>query len=162
MLLTFGYSRIEVVNLNTLESGSRFSFIGADDVPGIAPEALYGGALGGVLLRPGAQGARRAGIPENILSLTGTYDFGNGFAVSASVVDADSVHAGFSGSVTLPAYTLVNVGMVFETERWSFSATLKNATDERYFRSNFPNLFGGVIVLPELPRHMQARLRYRW
>ncbi|MDE0693147.1 MAG: TonB-dependent receptor [Gammaproteobacteria bacterium] len=162
MLLTLGYSRIEVVNLNTLESGSRFSFIGADDVPGIAPEALYGGALGGVLVRPGAQGARRAGIPENILSLTGTYDFGNGLAVSASVVDADSVHASFSGSVTLPAYTLVNIGMVFETERWSFGATLKNATDERYFRSNFPNLFGGVIVLPELPRHIQARLRYRW
>ncbi len=162
MLLTLGYSRIEVVNLNTLESGSRFSFIGADDVPGIAPEALYGGALGGVLIRPGAQGARRAGIPENILSLTGTYDFGNGLAVSASVVDADSVPAGFSGSVTLPAYTLVNIGMVFETDRWSFGATLKNATDERYFRSNFPNLFGGVIVLPELPRHVQARLRYRW
>ncbi len=162
MLLTLGYSRIEVVNLNTLENGSRFSFIGADDVPGIAPEALYGGALGGILVRPGTQGARRAGIPENILSLTGTYDFGNGFAVSASVVDADSVHAGFSGSITLPAYTLVNIGMVYETERWSFSATLKNATDERYFRSNFPNLFGGVIVLPELPRHVQARLRYRW
>ena len=162
MLLTLGYSRIQVVNLNTLESGSRFSFIGADDVPGIAPEALYGGALGGVLVRPGAQGARRAGIPENILALTGTYDFGNGLAVSASVVDADAVHAGFSGSVTLPAYTLVNIGMVYQTERWSFGATLKNATDERYFRSNFPNLFGGVIVLPELPRHVQARLRYRW
>ena len=162
MLLTLGYSRIEVVNLNTLESGSRFSFIGADDVPGIAPEALYGGALGGVIVRPGAHGARRAGIPENILSLTGTYDFGNGFAVSASVVDADSVHAGFSGTITLPAYTLVNIGMVYETELWSLSATLKNATDERYFRSNFPNLFGGVIVLPELPRHIQARLRYRW
>ena len=162
LLLTLGYSRIEVVNLNTLESGSRFSFIGADDVPGIAAEALYGGALGGVLVRPGAEGARRAGIPENILALTGTYDFGNGFAVSASVIDADSVHSGFSGSVTLPAYTLVNLGMVFETERWSFSATLKNATDERYFRANFPNLFGGVIVLPELLRHVQARLRYRW
>ena len=162
LLLTLGYSRIEVVNLNTLESGSRFSFIGADDVPGIAPEALYGGALGGVVVRPGAQGARRAGIPENIVSLTGTYDFGNGFAVSASVIDADSVQSGFSGSVTLPAYTLVNIGMVFETERWSLSATLKNATDERYFRANFPNLFGGVIVLPELPRHVQARLRYRW
>ena len=162
LLVTLGYSRIEVVNLNTLESGSRFSFIGADDVPGIAPEALYGGALAGAVVRPGVQGARRAGIPENILSLTGTYDFGNGFAVSASVIDADSVLSGFSGSVRLPAYTLVNVGMVFETERWSFSATLKNATDERYFRANFPNLFGGVIVLPELPRHVQARLRYRW
>ena len=162
LLLTFGYSRIEVVNLNTLEAGSRFSFIGADDVPGIPPEALYGGALGGVLIRPGEAGARRAGIPENILSLTATYDFGNGLAASVSVVDADAVHSGFSGAITLPAYTLVNLGLVFEQDRFSFGATLKNATNERYFRANFPNLFGGVIVLPELPRHLQARLRYRW
>ena len=162
LLLTLGYSRIEVVNLNTLQAGSRFSFIGADDVPGVAPEALYGGTLGGVLVRPGEAGARRAGIPENILSLTATYDFGNGLAASASVVDADAVPSGFSGSITLPAYTLVNIGLVFERDRFSFGATLKNATNERYFRANFPNLFGGVIVLPELPRHIQARLRYRW
>ena len=29
-------------------------------------------------------------------------------------------------------------------------------------RANFPNLFGGVIVLPELPRYYQARIQYRW
>ncbi len=162
LVMTVGYSNIEVVNLNTEETGSRFSFIGADDIPGIAPEVFYGGALGGVLVRPGAQGARRAGIPENIWSLTGTYDFGNGFAVSASAVDADAVHSSFSNSITLPGYMLLNAGAVFETEHWVVSATVKNLTDERYFRSNFPNLFGGVVVLPELPRHFQARVRYRW
>ena len=162
LVMTLGYSNIEVVNLNTEETGSRFSFIGADDIPGIAPETFYGGALGGILVRPGAQGARRAGIPENIWALTGTYDFGNGFAVSASAVDAQAVHSSFSNSVTLPGYMLLNVGAVFETDHWTFGATLKNLTDERYFRSNFPNLFGGVIVLPELPRHFQARIRYRW
>ena len=162
LVMTLGYSNIEVVNLNTEETGSRFSFIGADDIPGVAPEVFYGGALGGVLIRPGPQGARRAGIPEDIWSLTGTYDFGNGFAVSASAVDADAVHSGFSNSITLPRYTLLNVGAVFETEHWTISATVKNLTDERYFRSNFPNLFGGVVVLPELPRHFQARVRYRW
>ena len=162
LVMTLGYSNIEVVNLNTAETGSRFSFIGADDIPGIAPETFYGGALGGILVRPGAQGARRAGIPENIWALTGTYDFGNGFAVSASAIDAQAVHSGFSNSITLPDYMLLNVGAVFETEHWAFSATLKNLTDARYFRSNFPNLFGGVIVLPELPRHFQARIRYRW
>ena len=162
LVMTLGYSNIEVVNLNTQETGSRFSFIGADDIPGIAPEVFYGGALGGVLVRPGAQGARRAGIPENIWSLTGTYDFRNGFAVSASAVDADAVHSSFSNSITLPGYMLLNAGAVFETEHWVVSATVKNLTDERYFRSNFPNLFGGVVVLPELPRHFQARVRYRW
>ena len=79
LLFTLGYSDMEVVNLNTLEAGSRFSFIGsADDIPGVAPEAIYGGTLGGAVIRPGRQGARRAGMPRNIASLTATYDFGNG------------------------------------------------------------------------------------
>ena len=162
LLATFGYSDIEVVNLNTLEAGQRFSFIGADDVPGIPPEALYGGALAGSVVRTGAKGARRAGIPEQIWSVTATYDFGGGLAASASVVDVAATPSGFSGSVVLPAYTLFNAGLVFEAGNWVVSATAKNLTDERYFRANFPNLFGGVIVLPELPRHFAARIQYRW
>ena len=162
LLLTLGYSDMEVVNLNTLERGGRFSFIGADDIPGVAPETFYGGALSGIVLRAGERGARRAGVPRNIASLTATYDFGNGVAVSGSAVDVDAVHSGFSNSVTLPAYTLVNAGLVVEMGRWTITAAAKNLTDERYFRANFPNLFGGVIVLPELPRHYQARMQYRW
>ena len=162
MLVTLGYSRIEVVNLNTLQAGERFSFIGADDVPGIPPESFYGGGLIGSVVRPGTQGARRAGIPEKIWSITGTYNFGRGFAASASVVDVTATPSGFSGSVVLPAYTLVNAGLVFESGNWVASATAKNLTDERYFRANFPNLFGGVVVLPELPRHFAARLQYQW
>ena len=53
LLLTLGYSDMEVVNLNTLEEGGRFSFIGADDIPGIAPETIYGGGLAGAVIRPG-------------------------------------------------------------------------------------------------------------
>ena len=162
VLVTFGQSRIEVVNLNTLESGARFSFIGADDVPGIPAAALYGGTLGGEVIRPGERGARRAGMPETIYSLTGTYDFGNGLAVTGSVVDVAEAHSGYSNSVLLPAYTLVNVGLGYERDAFSFSVIAKNVTDERYFRSNFPNLFGGVVVLPELPAHYVARIKYNW
>ena len=74
----------------------------------------------------------------------------------------DAVHSGFSNSVTLPGYTPVNAGLVVERGDWTFTAAAKNLTDERYFRANFPNLFGGVIVLPELPRYYQARIQYRW
>ena len=162
LLLTAGYSDMEVVNLNTLRAGGRFSYIGADDIPGVAPETFYGGALGGTVLRPGRDGARRAGMPRRIRSVTGTYDFGNGLAVSASAVGVDAAPSGFSNAVTLPAYTLVNAGLVFETGRWSATLAARNVTDERYFRANFPNLYGGVNVLPELPRHFQARLQFRW
>ena len=150
------------MNLNTLDSGSRFSFIGADDVPGIPPAALYGGALGGDVIRPGERGARRAVMPEIIYSLTGTYDFGNGLAATGSIVDVAESHSGYSNSVLLPAYTLVNVGLGYERDAWAVSFTAKNVTDERYLRSNFPNLFGGVVVLPELPAHYVARIQYNW
>ena len=162
LVLTLGYSRIEVVNLNTLNAGGRFSFIGADDIPGVPPAAFYGGALGGSIVKPGREGARRAGIPETIVSATATYDFGRGLAVSASAVDVAAVHSGFSNSVRLPDYTLINAGIVLERGRWRFTATGKNLTNERYFRANFPNLFGGAIVLPELPRHVVGRLSYQW
>jgi len=162
LLVTFGYSDIEVINLNTLQTGSRFSFIGSDDMPSIAPETFYGGTLGGEVIRPGKDGALRAGMPENIYTATATYDFGNGMLVSGSIVDVDSVYASFSNSVKLPGYTLFNLSLGYETENWLFSVTGKNLTDEEYFRSNFPNLFGGTIVLPELPRHYQARIAYRF
>lgn len=161
LLVTFGYSKIEVENLNTQNDGFRFSFIGADDLPGIAPELLYGGALvGNVSAAP--SGGRRAGMPEDIYTMTATYKFGNGVAISGSIVDVESVPAGFSNIVTLPDYTLFNLSLGYETENWLFSVTGKNLTDEEYFRSNFPNLFGGAIVLPELPRHFQARAQYRF
>ncbi len=161
LLLTFGYSNIEVTNLNTEEAGFRFSFIGCDDLPNIPCHLLYGGTLGGFVANT-ASGSKRAGMPENIYTMTGRYDFGNGWAVNGSIIDVDSVDSGYSGAVQLPAYTLVNLGFSYETEDWLFSVSGKNLTDEDYFRSNFPNLFGGVIVLPELPRHYNARIQYKF
>ena len=58
------------------------------------------------------------------------------------------------------SYTLVNLGFNYQMDQWHLGFNLKNVTDEEYFRSNFPNLFGGTIVLPELPRHFAATLQY--
>ena len=76
------------------------------------------------------------------------------------MADVDSVPSGFSNSVMLPAYTLFNVSAGWESDRWSVVLTGKNLTDELYFRSNFPNLFGSNIVLPELPRHFLGKIQY--
>ncbi len=66
LLLTAGYSKIEVVNLNTLENGGRFSFLGAGDLLGVDPRLLYGGAPGGFVGAANEDSSRKAGIPENI------------------------------------------------------------------------------------------------
>ncbi len=161
LLLTFGYSHVEVTNISTQEDGYRFSFLGAEDLPLIPPELQFGGQIiSFVDARP--SDARRAGMPEDIVSFTGTYDFNNGLAVNASVIIVEETYSGFSNSVELPDYTLVNLGVSYETQDWLFSVSGKNLTDEEYFRSNFPNLFGGTIVLPELPRHYVARMQYKF
>ncbi|MEM1439136.1 MAG: TonB-dependent receptor plug domain-containing protein [Pseudomonadota bacterium] len=162
LILTAGYSRIEVVNLNTLENGGRFSFYGAGDLPQIDPTLIFGGVVIGNPPATTEDDARKAGVPENIFSFTGTYLFDNGFSVNASIIDVEEVFSGFSQAVELPAYTLVNAGVRYEGEQWAISVTGKNLTDERYFRANFPNLFGSQIVLPELPRHYQASLSFRF
>ena len=160
LLMTAGWSNTEVVNINTLDTGYRFSFIGADDLPNVPAEALYGGTLGGNVYRPGRSGAVRAGMPENVYSVTGTYDFNERFAGHFSVIHAEETNSGFSGQVELPDYTLLNVGVLYHGDQWMLGVNIKNVTDEEYFRSNFPNLFGGTIVLPELPRHYSATLQY--
>jgi iron complex outermembrane receptor protein len=74
----------------------------------------------------------------------------------------DSVWSGYSKSVKLPSYTLVNAGLRYEAGNWSTGLTVKNITDERYFRSNFPDLFGSSVVLPEMPRTFLVSVDYKF
>jgi len=39
---------------------------------------------------------------------------------------------------------------------------VKNATNEKYFRANFTELFGSTIALPEKPRSFQATVSYKF
>ena len=162
LLVTAGWGFIEVENLDAQANDHRrFSFLGAGDLPNLSDPALaYGGTLGG--LPKSRDNSRRAGIPENIYTLTATYTLDWGLSLTGSIVDVDSAPSGFSQSVTLPAYTLVNAGITYETSTWLVQVNGKNLTDERYFRSNFPNLFGSAIALPELPRNYQARVAWKF
>jgi len=158
LVLTAGWTNVEVTNLTAQENGNAtFSFFGAEDLPQIDPALIYGGAVIGFPVSPDA---RREGIPENIYTLTGTYAFANGLALNASVIKVDETFSGFSRAVKLPDYTLINAGVTWEVNQWTLSLTGKNLSDERYFRANFPDLFGSQIVLPELPRNFVARVSY--
>jgi len=159
LVVTAGWTNMEVIIVEAEENGGQFGFFGADDMPQIDPALVFGGQVIGI---PTSPDGRRAGIPENIYTLTGTYSFTDALAVSASLIDVDSTFSGSSGAVDLPAYTLLNAGLVYETDSWRFQLNAKNITDERYFRSNFPDLFGSQIVLPELPRNFQARVAYKF
>ena len=158
-----GFTNMKVYNVTAAEEGNQFGFFGIGDLPSVTdPSLLYGGAVIGLNLVDGKEGSRKAGIPENIYTLNATYDFQNGYAVNANLIKADETFSSFSQAITLPSYTLVNLGVFYEADDWTASFNIKNATDERYFRANFPDLFGAQIVLPELPRHFQAKFSYKF
>jgi iron complex outermembrane recepter protein len=163
LFITGAYTNTNVYNLTALESGTLFSFFGIEDLVNVTNPALYlGGQPIGLVPIPNKEASRRAGIPKNLFSLTGTYKFDNGLAFNASVVQVASVFSGQSQVVKLPSYTLVDLGASYETDKWLFRVVVKNATNEKYFRANFTELFGSTIVLPERPRSVQLTAKYKF
>ena len=126
------------------------------------PYLYLGGQPIGLVPINSKSDSKRAGIPENMFSATATYAFDFGLALSASAVHVDSVYSGQSQAVKLPAYTTVDLGASFETGPFLFRLVVKNATNEKYFRANFTELFGSTIVLPERPRSFQASAVYKF
>jgi len=163
--LTAAYTNLKVYNLSAAKAGSQFSFAGAADLAGANPALAYGGVVPSVVLFSGDEASRKAGIPENVTSLyalfsaTGALD---GLTGSIGVTNVDSVWSGFSKTVKLPSYTLLNASVYYETKSWKVGLQGKNLTDERYFRSNFPDLFGSSVVLPELPRNFLMSAAYKF
>ena len=163
--LTAAYTNLKVYNLSAEQAGSQFSFAGAADLNGANPALAYGGVVPSIVLVNDREASRKAGIPENVLSLyalfsaSGVFD---GLTGTIGMTDVDSVYSGFSKSVKLPSYTLVNASVYYETRSWKLGLQGKNLTDERYFRSNFPDLFGSSVVLPELPRNYLMSASYKF
>ncbi|MEA3390114.1 TonB-dependent siderophore receptor [Sphingobium sp. CCH11-B1] len=163
LLITGAYTHTNVYNLTALESGTLFSFFGIEDLVNVTNPYLYlGGQPIGLVPINSKSDSKRAGIPENMFSATATYAFDFGLALSASAVHVDSVYSGQSQAVKLPAYTTVDLGASFETGPFLFRLVVKNATNEKYFRANFTELFGSTIVLPERPRSFQASAVYKF
>jgi len=166
---TGAYTQLKVYNIGAIESGLQFGFAGAADILGVNPALMYGGVtnIGGFAGTPvtSREAGRKAGIPENVLSVYALFSFDgmfDGLTGSVGITDVDSVWSGFSKTVKLPSYTLLNASLYYETKSWKVGLQGKNLTDERYFRSNFPDLFGSSVVLPELPRNYLVSAAYKF
>jgi iron complex outermembrane receptor protein len=163
LTVTSAYSNLKIYNLGP-SADSQFSFMGAEDLiaEGIDPADVYGGTLGWSIATPDH---RKAGIPENIYSLNLLFGFSqwvNGLSGTLSGTHVDAVYSGYSKAVKLPSYTLINAGVRYARGKWAVGLQSKNLTDERYFRSNFPDLFGSSVVLPEVGRTFLVTADYKF
>jgi iron complex outermembrane receptor protein len=165
LTITGAFTSMAVYNLSQSTNGEQFSFVGAGDLQGVNPGLMYGGTVGAVFPVSTTGGTLKAGLPKTLYSINflGSFDpWVHGLSGSVAVTHSSKVFSGFSESITLPQYTLVNAGLRFEHGKWAVNAQIKNLTDARYFRSNFPDLFGSSVVLPELPRNYLLSGAYKF
>src|SRR5882757_4604034 len=159
------YTQNKIINLTALRDGQQFWFFGAADIPGMTPANLAGGVVLGDVPVPNEDAARKAGIPQTVYSLNAIMTLDKwlpGVTTSIGFTHVSAVYSGFARNIKLPAYTLVNTGIHYEKGHWKAGLQVKNLTNERYFRSNFPDLYGDNIVLPELPRNYLLSLAYKF
>ncbi len=170
LAITGAYTHLTVENLTAQQDGFQFGFAGASDLPaGVDPSLIFGGVINGLTFTgPGTvnPSARKAGIPEDLFSINFIYNFSEGLLKGLTstfgVTHVSSTFSGFSRAVELPEYTLLNIGLNYETRHWKLGIQGKNLTNERYYRSNFPDLFGSSVVLPERPVNWLATVAYRF
>ena len=169
LAVTGAYTHINVYNLSALQNGFQFGFAGASDLPaGVDPSQIFGGVINGLTFvgTGNNTAAKKAGIPEDLVSVNFIYNFSEGFlkglTSTLGVTHVSSTFSGFSQAVELPSYTLLNLGLNYETKHWKLGLQGKNLTNEKYYRANFPDLFGSSVVLPSLPINWLATVAYRF
>ncbi len=165
LLLTAAYTRTKVVNLSFLNGGGAFFYYyGADLLAanGVDPTLLLGAAPSGLVALTDKSMAERPGIPRNLYSGTASYSFDNGISLTASAYHVPKQWADYPHTLRLPSYTIVDLGVTYDTEHWMFQVNVKNALNERYFRANFVELYASQNIKPELPRSWQATVKYKF
>jgi len=165
LLMTANYTYIDVVNQAALDGGlsglGYFNYFGIGDLVNAATPSLYlgGSEIGDVYPMTNAQ-ARRPGIPHDVVSATATYAFDNGIAINGDLSHVGSTYSSYTQKVKLPSYWLLNLGASFKTGPWQLRVVVKNVNNARYFRAGGQDLFGADIALPQVPRNVQATIKY--
>ena len=164
LTVTSAYTNLKIVNLGL--PGYQGVDLGAGDYQklGIDPALTFGGEVFS-FYPTSTMNPRKAGIPQQVYGLNflaSADPWVPGLSGTVAVQHVSSVPSGFTQVVTLPDYTLLNLGLRYEIGHWAINATVKNATDKQYFRSNFPDLFGSSVVLPELPRNYGLSGSYKF
>jgi len=90
-----------------------------------------------------------SGLPEHQFNALFSYNFDNGFGLTANTVVTGEINNNVSGSVVIPVQYTIDVGASYKYKTWDFRAQVLNATDEENWSP--PNAVygnGSILALP--------------
>ncbi|MCC6855858.1 MAG: TonB-dependent receptor [Microbacteriaceae bacterium] len=110
-------------------------------------------------------GAQLANSPKHSANVWSNYDFGNGFHLGtglAYVGDYQGVVPAANNPLLMemPGYTLVDLALSYEWDKYVLNLKLGNALDETYYEST--GLTGDLQITPGVPRNVTLSLRAKF
>ena len=151
---------------DTTEIGDIFTVINGADFAmqnGLLPEQVYGKRIStsrNTILGPNAK-VERAGLPDMIASVYGTYVFSMDHAdltIALGVTRVDSTYTDIFQKIKLPSYEVWNGSLSYTMERASLVLQVNNILDEEYYTS--ADLFDSVVVKPSEGRTASLTIKY--
>ena len=142
------------------EGGYTFTYLGASNLPDVESADLFGGIIGAEIYVD--DWSLRGGIPKQSWGITATQKWSDRVRSSFSWTWVDETYASVVPGILLPKYNVLNLNLSYSYEQIRLALHLSNLGDERYFRGNYPSLYGNNTVLPSLPFSWLAEFSFRF
>ena len=140
--------------------GYTFTYLGASNLINVDPSTVFGGIIGADIYVD--QWSERGGIPEVSWGISGIQRWSKRLRSSFSWTWVDETYSSIVPGILLPKYDLLNVNFIYELDDFKLGVYFSNVGNQRYFRGNYPSLYGNNTVLPSQPFRWFAEVAYRF
>jgi hypothetical protein len=104
---------------------------------------------------------RIQGQPRNLWNTLATYQWDNGFGLSAGLQVHTEINNNVAGTLVIPDQYTLNLTTFYEARSWFARLALLNATDQENWGP--PNqTYGNETILAELPFRAELTLGYKF
>jgi iron complex outermembrane recepter protein len=121
----------------------------------------YGGRLQTTLSND-PRYATRAGYPEKVFNLNGTFFFTRALAVNLSANYQQEVASGRIRDIVLPDAKILGAALIYDSARWTLRTSVSNLTNQLYFIPNSPDFAGEATVIPAPERNYEASISFKY
>ena len=147
---TFGYSLL----VGSLDAPVPFQGYITNQLPN-GPPHTFG---------PGYQTSgklRVPGYPEHTFNVLATYNFDNGFGVSADGVITSTINNDYQGYIVIPWQETFDVSAFYKTKEWQFRIGVNNVLNAHNWTPAYPT-YGLESIVPDPGAEMFATIKYRF
>ena len=107
----------------------------------------------------------QAATPHVLINAYASYQFDNGFGISAGPQIQGSQNANYARdgfNLKIPAQYIINASIFYKKQKWEARINFDNITDQKNWTAIDPDFAGNDVIFPQLPFHITGLIKYRF